>query len=95
MIGQLSRAANVGLAGLLADDLTGRRHYRQRVVPGPIGTQRAIEEPETAHDLTDRTTTRTRGMPADVAAVRFPCNPAARTITAQAIHARRAPNCGS
>jgi len=61
------------------------------VVPGLIGTPRPKDRPEPAHHLTHGTITGERGNPEDVAAmVRFLCSPAARYVTGQAIHARRA-----
>src|SRR5271168_2258836 len=82
-----AKSGIIGFTRALAHDLSPDGITVNCVVPGIIGTPRA-KNAEPAHHLIHRTITGERGKPEDVAAaVRFLCNPAARYINGQAIHA--------
>src|SRR6516162_7153967 len=83
-----AKAGIVRFSRALAHDLAADGITVNCVVPGLIGTPRPKGQPEPAHHLLHHTISGERGKPEDVAAaVRFLCEPAARYINGQAIHA--------
>ena len=85
-------AAKAGLAGLtraLAHDLSANGITVNCVVPGLIATERGVSAgPGPAHHATRVPLAGRRGTPEDIARlVRFLCEPSARYITGQTIHA--------
>ena len=83
-----AKAGIIGFTRALAHDLASDGITVNCVVPGLIVTPRPKDKPEPSHHLTHQTITGERGRPEDVAAtVRFLCDPAARYINGQAIHA--------
>jgi 3-oxoacyl-[acyl-carrier protein] reductase len=84
-------AAKLGLVGLthgLAHDLSPRGITVNCVVPGLIATARDKAAPTPAHHAVHSTLLGRRGTPEEVAhLVRFLCEPSARYITGQTIHA--------
>jgi len=84
-------AAKLGLVGLthgLAHDLSPKGITVNCVVPGLIATARDKSAPIPAHHAVHSTLFGRRGTPEEIAhLVRFLCEPSARYITGQTIHA--------
>ena len=83
-----AKAGLIGLTRALACDLSPRGITVNCVVPGLIETARDRSAGTPAHHAVHSTLVGRRGMPEEVAhLVRFLCEPSARYITGQTIHA--------